>query len=68
MQQYFETCTKISYRVVFEKLADGKNVPEEEINLLLDLLGPEVGDDCDIANAQFFEARMRWTHLMKKLL
>ena len=50
MQQHFETCTKISDRVVLEKLVDGKNVPEEEIDLLLDLLGPEVGDDCDIVH------------------
>ena len=55
MQQYFETCTKISYRVVLEKLADGKNVPEEEINLLLDLLGPEVRVDRDIANVNFLK-------------
>ena len=68
MQQHFETSTKLSDRVVLEKLADGKNVPEEEINLLLDLLGPEVRVDRDIANVHFFETRIRWTHLMKKLL
>ena len=38
-----------------EKLADGTNVPEEEIHLLLDLLGPEVGDDRDIANVHFLK-------------
>ena len=55
MQQHFETSTKLSDRVVLEKLADGKNVPEEEINLLLDLLGPEVRVDPDIANVNFLK-------------
>ena len=36
-----------------EKLVDGKAVPEEEIDLLLDLVGPEVG--VDIANVQFLK-------------
>ena len=39
-----------------EKLAECKTVPEEEINLLLDLLGPEVGDDRDIANVHFLKS------------
>ena len=29
-------------RMILEKLVDGKAVPEEEMDLLLDLVGPEV--------------------------
>ena len=48
---------------------DGKAVPEEEIDLLLDLVGPEVGGpDRDTASVQSFESRIRWIRLMKKLL
>ena len=42
-------------RMVLEKLVDGKAVTEEEINLLLDLVGPEVGTESDLASVQFFE-------------
>ena len=34
---------KYPHRMVLEKLADGKAVTEEEMDLLLDLVGPEVG-------------------------
>ena len=44
-------------RVVLEKLADGKAVPEEEIGLLLDLVGPEVGADREIATTVNFFKR-----------
>ena len=33
------------HRMVLEKLADGKAVTEEEMDLLLDLVGPEVGPE-----------------------
>ena len=47
---------------------DGKVVPEEEIDLLLDLVGPEVRPDRDTASFQSFEIWIRWIRLMKKLL
>ena len=42
---WFGFCRLGSDRIVLEKLADGKPVPEEEMNLLLDLVGPEVRAD-----------------------
>ena len=40
--------------MIFEKLVDGKAVPEEEMDLLLDLVGPEVMvDQLSVINDQW---------------
>ena len=37
-------------RMILEKLVDGKAITEEELNLLLDFVGPEVGTESDLAS------------------